>query len=283
MPVLGDHPLTVRVSVALVLANARYWSTIAPLVRRQLDYWTQRAESIPDPVLNEIALANLRDEGFNAQATATLATLAPREHRTSVVQAIVGLQILYDYLDSLIERPLTDPLGDGRQLYEAFVDAIVLDNEPQGDYYPPTHESDDDGYLEELVSAIRRALASLPSQTSIAEVSAHAAKRCADAQIHAHATAVFGDAQTPGLAGGSFLPVRCPRDLPYTPLRSPLLNPRPHESKRSRSTTSTCRSAPSPLSWTGSSTTSRTCATWATPDTSATTMTTTRSLTGSGA
>ncbi|HEY8309285.1 MAG TPA: DUF2600 family protein [Gemmatimonadaceae bacterium] len=195
MPVLGDHPLTVRVSVALVLANARYWSTIAPLVRRQLDHWTKRAESIPDPVLNEIALANLRDEGFNAQATATLATLAPREHRISVVQAIVGLQVLYDYLDSLIERPLTDPLGDGRQLYKAFLDAIVLDNEPQGDYYPPTHESDDDGYLEELVSAIRRALASLPSQTSIAEVSAHAAKRCADAQIHAHATAVFGDAQ----------------------------------------------------------------------------------------
>ena len=43
MPIFGDHPLTVRLSVALVLANARYWSTVAPLVRTQLDYWTLRA------------------------------------------------------------------------------------------------------------------------------------------------------------------------------------------------------------------------------------------------
>ncbi|MGH2911351.1 MAG: DUF2600 family protein, partial [Solirubrobacteraceae bacterium] len=195
MPVFGDRPLTVRVSVALVLANVRYWSTIAPLVRTQLGYWTQRAENIPDKALKEVALTNLRDEGFNAQATATLATLATREHRTPVVQAIVGLQVLYDYLDSLIERPLADPLGEGRQLYKAFVDAIVLDSEPRGNYYPPTHESDDGGYLEELVGAVQRALKSLPSQASIAEIAVHAAKRCADAQIHAHATAVLGDAQ----------------------------------------------------------------------------------------
>ncbi len=195
MPVFGDHPLIVRVSVALVLANVRYWSTVAPLVHTQLDHWTQRAEDIPDPALQEVALANLREEGFNAQATATLATLAPREYRKSVVEAIVGLQILYDYLDSLIERPLADPLGDGRQLYKAFVDAILLDSEPRRDYYPPTHESDDGGYLKELVGVVRGALARLPAQAAIAGVSAHAAERCAEAQVHAHATAVLGDAQ----------------------------------------------------------------------------------------
>jgi tetraprenyl-beta-curcumene synthase len=195
MPVFGDHPLVVRVSVALVLANARYWSTIAPLVRTQLDYWTLHAEAIPNPVLQEVALANLREEGFNAQATATLATLAPREYRKPVVEAIVGLQVLYDYLDSLIERPLADPLGDGRRLYKAFIDAIVLDSEPRGDYYPPTHESNDGGYLQELIGVVRGALTRLPSQTAIAEVSAHAAERCAEAQIHAHATAILGDGQ----------------------------------------------------------------------------------------
>jgi tetraprenyl-beta-curcumene synthase len=185
----------VRVSVALVLANVRYWSTVSPLVRTQLDHWTLRAEAIPNPVLREVALVNLREEGFNAQATATLATLAPRKYRTPVVEAIVGLQVLYDYLDSLIERPLTDPLGDGRQLYKAFVDTIVLDNEPRGDYYPPAHESNDGGYLRELVGVVRGALTRLPSQAAIAEVSVQAAERCAEAQIHAHATAVLGDTQ----------------------------------------------------------------------------------------
>jgi hypothetical protein len=195
MPVFGDHPLMVRVSVALVLANVRYWGTVARLVSTQLDYWTLRAEAIPNPVLQEVSLANLREEGFNAQATATLATLAPRKYRKPVVEAIVGLQILYDYLDSLIERPLADPLGDGRQLYNAFIDAVVLDSEPRGGYYPPTHESDDGGYLDELVGAVRGALTRLPSQAAIAGVSAHAAERCAEAQVHAHATAVLGDAQ----------------------------------------------------------------------------------------
>lgn len=195
MPVFGDHPLTMRLSVALVFANTRYWSTVAPLVRTQLDYWTLRAEAIPDPALKEVALANLREEGFNAQATATLATLAPREYRKPVVDAIVGLQVLYDYLDSLVERPLPDPLGEGSQLYKAFIDAIILGSAPQGDYYPPSHESADGGYLDDLVSVVRSALAQLPSQNAIAGTATYAAKRCAEAQVHAHATAVLGDAQ----------------------------------------------------------------------------------------
>jgi tetraprenyl-beta-curcumene synthase len=195
MPLFGDHPLMVRMSLALVLANARYWSTVASLVRSQLDYWTLRAERIPDPTLQEVALVNLREEGFNAQATATLATLAPREYRKLVVEAIVGLQVIYDYLDSLVERPLEDPLGDGRRLYQAFVDAIALDSEPRGDYYAQIHESDDGGYLGELVGVVRAALIRLPSQAAIAEVSAQAAERCAEAQIHAHATPVLGSAQ----------------------------------------------------------------------------------------
>ncbi len=196
----GDRLLTVRLGMALVFANARYWSTVAPLARAQLDHWTLRAAAIPDPALKEIALVNLREEGFNAQATATLATLAPREYRKPVVEAIVGLQVLYDYLDSLIERPLPDPLGEGRQLYKAFVDAIILDDVPRGDYYPPTHESADGRYLEDLVGVVRGALTRLPSQAIIAAVSAQAAERCAEAQVHAHATALLGDAQFEGWA-----------------------------------------------------------------------------------
>jgi hypothetical protein len=184
-----------RMSLALVLANARYWSTVAPLVRTQLAYWVQRAEAIPDPALQEVALVNLREEGFNAQATATLATLAPREHRASAVEAIVGLQVIYDYLDSLVERPLADPLGDARQLYHALIDAVVLDTEPRGDYYTHIPPPDDGGYLEELVRVVRSALTRLPRKAAIAEVSKRAAERCAEAQVHAHAAPALGSAQ----------------------------------------------------------------------------------------
>lgn len=70
----------------------------------------------------------------------------------------------------------------------------------RGNYYPPAHESDDDDYLEGLVAVVRGALMRLPSQAAISRVSAHAAKRCAEAQVHAHATAVLGDAQLEGWA-----------------------------------------------------------------------------------
>ncbi len=195
MSAFGDRRLTARISLALVLANARYWSTVAPLVRTQLDYWAQRAQGIPDPALQEVALANLREEGFNAQATATLATLAPRRYRKFVVEAVVGLQVIYDYLDSLVERPLADPLGEGRRLYHALVDAVVLDTEPRGNYYAHAPQPDDGGYLEELVGVVRRALKRLPCLAAIAEVSEHAAKRCAEAQVRAHAAPVLGSAQ----------------------------------------------------------------------------------------
>lgn len=189
MPSFGDRPLMARMSKALVLANIRYWMDVAPLVRTQLEHWTSRAKDIPHPALRELALVNLRDEGFNAQATATLATLAPRRYRALVAEAIVALQVLYDYLDSLVERPLARPMSDGSHLYQAFLDAIVLEREPSGDYYPPAHASGDGGYLHELVGTVRGALARLPSQIAIAEVSAGAAERCAEAQIRAHATA----------------------------------------------------------------------------------------------
>jgi tetraprenyl-beta-curcumene synthase len=195
MSIFGDRPLTARMSLALVLANVRYWSTVAPLVRTQLDRWAVRAEGISDPALQEVALANLREEGFNAQATATLATLAPREYRKSVVEAIVGLQVIYDYLDSLLERPLADPLGDGQRLCHALVDAVALDTEPRSDYYAHLSESDDSGYLQELVGVVRGALARLPCLDAVAEVSECAVARCAEAQVRAHADRVLGSEQ----------------------------------------------------------------------------------------
>lgn len=195
MPPFGDRPLLLRMSKALVLANVRYWITVAPLIGAQLERWKRRAEDIPDPVLRQLALLNLREEGFNAQATATLATLAPRRYREPVAEAIVALQVLYDYLDSLVERPLASPMRDGRHLYRAFIDAVSPATELIGDYYPPAHPSLDGGYLRELVCTVRQALRQLPSASPIAQVSAAVAERCTEAQVRAHATASLDGTQ----------------------------------------------------------------------------------------
>ena len=101
---------------------------------------------------------------------------------------------MYDYLDGLTEQPTVDPLRDGHNLYQAFTDAITLHTEPTCDYYS-SRPANDGGYLEELVDIMRKALARLPSVTTVAHAARQAAKRCTEAQIRAHAVPQLGTTQ----------------------------------------------------------------------------------------
>lgn len=181
--------------MALLVANIRYWPTVAPLVAAQLKRWERHAWAIEDPTLQALALQKLDEERFNAEVAATLATLAPPKHRKDVVEAIVAYEVMYDYLDGLTEQPSNNPLDHGHQLYQAFTDAITLDSKPTGHYYPSDERADDGGYLTELVQVVRGALLELPSTEAISKVSQQAARRCAEAQIRAHAVPRLGTAQ----------------------------------------------------------------------------------------
>lgn len=187
---LGDRQLVSRAGLALVVANVRYWSTVAPVVRAQLAHWQQRARAIPDPEVRTLALAKLEGERFNAEAGAMLATLAPRAHRADAVQAIVALQVLFDLLDGLTEQPSQDPLGDGERLFATFTDALHPPIQPAAS---PTGEQG--GYLQELSSAAGYALARLPAAATVLDVADQSAQRAAQAQIRMHAAPLLGTGQ----------------------------------------------------------------------------------------
>jgi len=192
--VFGDRWLIARASVALVRANARFWITVAPTVATQLKRWEDCAEAIDDPMLRALALEKLKDERFNAEVAATLATLAPRRYRRHAIEAVVAYEIMYDYLDGLTEQPTADPLRNGLELYQAFIDAVAIVHPPVGGYY--THQQhDDSGYLERLVSAVRGALGELPAAIAVARACERAAARCSQAQVRAHAVPRLGTAQ----------------------------------------------------------------------------------------
>src|ERR1700722_2590058 len=105
----NTSPHAARVLAAFALANARYWMYVARQVHRQMRHWEERAQAIEDPELRALALEKLRTEGFNAEAAAMAATIAPRAMRGQAVRAIVALELLFDYLDGLTERPHSDP------------------------------------------------------------------------------------------------------------------------------------------------------------------------------
>ncbi len=184
----GGGSLAPRAGVALLLANGRYWSSLVPIVRAQLERWERRAQMIHDPHLRNLALDTLQGEGFNSQVAATLATLAPRPLRTATVEAIVALEVLYDYLDSLVEQPLPDPLRDGHRLYKALTHAVTPRVQSE-------HGGHDNGYLGDLAATVNDNLERLPSTSAIADVALQAAARNAAAQVRAHAVTRVGTAQ----------------------------------------------------------------------------------------
>jgi tetraprenyl-beta-curcumene synthase len=192
----------VRAAVALLMANVRYWRTVAPAVRIQLARWRVRAEAIPDPVLRELALAKLDGESFNAEAGAMLATLAPAARRGDVVEVIVALQVLFDLLDGLTERSSVDPLGDGERLFVVFIDAVRAPDRSDAVHTPDRRSASPDGrdggYLWELSSAASHALARLPGAAAVSQAATASAERAAEAQIRMHAASVLGIGQLRG-------------------------------------------------------------------------------------
>ncbi len=162
---------------------ARYWLVIFPLARRRLRRWRAAAAAIPDPRLRRLALSTLAEEHLNAEGAALLATLAPWRRMPAVLRAVVAYQVLYDYLDTISERP-GDP-DDSRQLHLALLDALDPRRTPS-DWYALHPGSGDGGYVAELVAACRATVARLPAYALVAPSAVRCARLSRDVQALNH-------------------------------------------------------------------------------------------------
>jgi tetraprenyl-beta-curcumene synthase len=194
---------------ALLVANVRYWRTVAPLADARIEHWRARAREIADAPTRSLALAKLDGERFNAEAGAMLATFAPASQRADVVEAIVALQLLFDLLDGLSERPTAQPIADGERLFAVFTSALRAEPPaPPAPAAPPTPAESTPAepptpeppipaadYMTELAGAARRAFSGLPATDAVLETAHAAATRAAAAQIHMHAAPQLGVAQ----------------------------------------------------------------------------------------
>ena len=185
---LGDRRMVARAGLALMSANFRYWTSVAPIVRSELRRWETVARAIEDQELRGLALGKLGEEGFHAEAAAMLATLAPRAHRRDATEAIIALELLFDYLDGLTERPHADPLAEGERLFAAYTDVF----DPDG---TRARVRGGDEYLRALSGAARAAFARLPAASPVAAAAQTSARRGAQAQTRMHAAGQLGTAQ----------------------------------------------------------------------------------------
>jgi tetraprenyl-beta-curcumene synthase len=174
----------------VVSALIAYERRILPLVRGELERWSACAVTIPDPVLRGAALSALREKSRNAEATAVFAILAPRARRAKALRAMTALQIAVDYLDSLGEVRVDDPLANGLALHRAICDAVSPDA-ASGDWYSHHPQREDGGYLAALVAACQEEVAGLPATAAIPHLR-RAARRCGEGQSYTHAAARTG-------------------------------------------------------------------------------------------
>ena len=194
----SDFPANATTAVSALITYERQ---ILPLVRGELDRWRERALAIPDPLLRAAAVNSLRDKGRNVEATAVFGILAPRGRRVGPVRAMTALQAAIDFLDSLSEQPVDDPLADGLALHEAVVDAVSPGAAEMGDWYRLHPQREDGGYLAALVARCQAELAALPATEAVLPLLQRAAKRCGEGQSHTHAAARASGGQLEAWAG----------------------------------------------------------------------------------
>jgi tetraprenyl-beta-curcumene synthase len=157
-----------------VAARELFW--ILPSVAGHVDMWRGRALLIPDATIREDALTALVSKRFNAEGAALFAVLPPRRD-PRLLRLLVSFQILLDFLDSFSERPVPDPIANGRQLHLALKEALDP-AEPISDYYRHHPLCEDGGYLRALVETCREACATLPRYGCVRPLAVEGATRC---------------------------------------------------------------------------------------------------------
>jgi len=176
----------IKTVISVIAALATYHRAVLPQVRRELRRWERWTVKIPDLVLRDAALSALKDKSGNVEATAVFAILTPHAQRSSALRAMTALQTTIEYLDVLGEQLPDEPLANGLELHRAIVEAVTP-GAPHSDWYRLHPQTEDGGYLAELVATCQREVATLPSGETVLPTARRAARRCAEGQSHTHA------------------------------------------------------------------------------------------------
>jgi len=136
-----------------------------PQVDRTLQLVTAEAQKIPLQILNTQALLSLQNKSFHCYGGAVMALLALPAYRHELVALIVYLQTISDYLDNLCDRAGSTDSEAFLLLHQSMQDAInpaaIADN------YYSGYSSQEDNYLQFLVSNCQQICRRLPSLAAV--------------------------------------------------------------------------------------------------------------------
>jgi tetraprenyl-beta-curcumene synthase len=151
-----------RLGLAFSRAVVVYWLDVFPRVSSEIESWKRRACTIPDEGLRSAALKVQHTKRGNLEGAAAFAAFVASPYRPAVIRAQVGLQAIYDYVDTLAEQPSAEPIRNSYQLHQALRRALEP-NALHADYYAHYQQAQDSEYLIGMIEMCRASLNTLPS------------------------------------------------------------------------------------------------------------------------
>ncbi|MGB9868095.1 MAG: DUF2600 family protein [Bacillota bacterium] len=135
-----------------------------PLVRARLRALGEAAQHIPESVLREQAMSSLKRKAFHCVGGSVYSLLASAPLLPTVLDVIVSVQTISDYLDNLSDRAGVQQEAALRGIHQAFLASLGCAPQPSDprEYYGLYPWHNDGGYLHQLVSRARQGLGVLP-------------------------------------------------------------------------------------------------------------------------
>lgn len=161
--ILGSraHMLDLRKEAWQTTVLTRFVAQIFPLVERELTGWKKFLNKCPEGELKKQAAASIRHKRFHCQGGSFFALYFP-EKLKPLVEIIVAVQTISDYLDNLCDRV---PCGDEAAFRELHLSIIHALDPPSfyPNYYRYYGYENDGGYLRTLSKKSGDNLKLLPS------------------------------------------------------------------------------------------------------------------------
>ncbi len=172
------------VPVTPISLMTRIYKVSLPLAHKELAFWKERAENIPNEELRRQALASVTEKAFHCEGGGILGLLA-EEHVEEVIRFIVAYQTISDYLDNLCDRSTSSDSEDFRMIHQAMVDSLLLDS-ADTNYYCLRDEQNDGGYLQHLVRTCQSVLKATTHYQLISDTLQELGGYYCDLQVYKH-------------------------------------------------------------------------------------------------